>query len=75
MTHSELLTIYGTPYAMYRRAGVPYTTAHRWYKAGCVKDWRMWRGLLFVAQDEGLLHGDMDSMLAGLAKDTTAGME
>lgn len=73
MTHSELLTIYRTPYAMFRKAGIPYTTANRWYHAGVVKDWRCWRTLVQVAKAEGWLEGDTDAMLAGLAKDVTAG--
>ena len=75
MTHQELLTIYRTPYAMHRKAGIPYTTANRWYHAGCIKDWRCWRQLVVTAKGEGWLEGDTDAMLAGLSKDVYAGVE
>ena len=73
MTHRELLRAYGLPFTMYKKAGIPYTTANRWYHAGVVKDWRCWRQLIVTAKGEGLIDGDTDAMLAGLAKDVHAG--
>lgn len=75
MTHRELLDRYRTPYAMFRKAGIPYTTANRWYHAGVVKDWRCWKCLVETGIAEGMIWCDRDTALAGLANDVLAGVE